>query len=230
MPRGCNCSDVRCGCVIMQGPGITVTGTGRPDDPTVISAEGGSTGGAGWEPGDVKWTARASAPSGWLVCDGSAVSRTVYAALFEAVGTAYGQGDGVTTFNLPDWTDKFMLGAGETYARGVSGGAAQVVLTTPQLPSHAHGINHDHGSFTTAVAGSHAHALDRSNATGATAANIPEGAATTAESNAQSMAQAGSHAHGVDVPAYAGQSGLTGQAQPVNIMPPYATALPLIKF
>ena len=41
-------------------------------------------------------------PSGWLECDGSAVSRTTYATLFTAIGTAYGTGDGSTTFNVPD--------------------------------------------------------------------------------------------------------------------------------
>lgn len=53
-------------------------------------------------PGAVGFYAQSSAPSGWLACDGSAVSRTTYAALFAALGTAYGAGNGTTTFNLPD--------------------------------------------------------------------------------------------------------------------------------
>lgn len=48
-----------------------------------------------------------TAPGGWLMCDGAAVSRTVYAALFTAIGTAYGTGDGSTTFNLPDYRGRF---------------------------------------------------------------------------------------------------------------------------
>lgn len=48
-----------------------------------------------------------TAPSGWLMCDGAAVSRTVYASLFSALGTAYGSGDGSTTFNLPDYRGRF---------------------------------------------------------------------------------------------------------------------------
>jgi microcystin-dependent protein len=53
----------------------------------------------------------ASVPSGWLICDGSAISRTTYAGLFAIVGTIYGAGDGSTTFNLPDLRDKFIVGA-----------------------------------------------------------------------------------------------------------------------
>ena len=47
------------------------------------------------------------APAGWLMSDGSAVSRTVYASLFAAVGSSYGAGDGSTTFNLPDFRGRF---------------------------------------------------------------------------------------------------------------------------
>jgi len=60
--------------------------------------------------GSVQPYAGASIPAGWLLCDGSAVSRTDYAALFAAIGTLYGTGDGSTTFNLPDFTDKTFWG------------------------------------------------------------------------------------------------------------------------
>ena len=49
-------------------------------------------------------------PDGWLACDGTAVSRTTYANLFSKIGTTYGSGDGSTTFNLPNLTDKFIQG------------------------------------------------------------------------------------------------------------------------
>lgn len=48
-----------------------------------------------------------SAPGGWLMCDGSAVDRTVYASLFASIGTTYGSGNGTTTFNLPDFRGRF---------------------------------------------------------------------------------------------------------------------------
>ena len=51
-------------------------------------------------------------PNGWLLCDGSAVSRTTYADLFDVIGTTYGPGDGSTTFNLPDFQGKGSVGAG----------------------------------------------------------------------------------------------------------------------
>ena len=54
----------------------------------------------------------ASAPTGWLLCDGSAVSRATYAALFGVLSTSYGVGDGSTTFNLPDLRSSVALGAG----------------------------------------------------------------------------------------------------------------------
>lgn len=55
-------------------------------------------------------SAASSAPTNYLLCDGSAVSRTTYAALFSAIGTNFGQGDGSTTFNLPDGRGKFKRG------------------------------------------------------------------------------------------------------------------------
>lgn len=54
--------------------------------------------------------AGSTSPTGWLLCDGSAVSRTDYAALFAVIGTTYGTGDGSTTFNLPNLVDKFIQG------------------------------------------------------------------------------------------------------------------------
>ena len=56
----------------------------------------------------------ATAPSGWLLCDGTAVSRTTYAALFAVISTTFGTGDGSTTFNVPDMRGVFPKGAGTT--------------------------------------------------------------------------------------------------------------------
>jgi microcystin-dependent protein len=61
----------------------------------------------------------ATAPSGYLECDGSAVSRTTYAALYAAIGTTWGSGDGSTTFNLPDLRETALVGIG-TRGSGVT--------------------------------------------------------------------------------------------------------------
>lgn len=68
----------------------------------------------------------ASAPTGWLFCDGSAVSRTTYSALFTAIGTTYGVGNGSTTFNLPDLRGRLPMGAG---TGNQSGGSGSGVIT-----------------------------------------------------------------------------------------------------
>jgi microcystin-dependent protein len=64
-------------------------------------------------PGTIIWTARDTAPDGYLVADDTAYSRTTYAALFAAIGTRYGAGDGSTTFNLPDLRGQFVRGIDE---------------------------------------------------------------------------------------------------------------------
>jgi microcystin-dependent protein len=60
--------------------------------------------------GEVKAFAGLTAPQGYLICDGSAVSRSQYANLFDVIGTSHGQGDGSTTFNLPDYRGQFLRG------------------------------------------------------------------------------------------------------------------------
>ena len=72
--------------------------------------------------GVVQAFAGSTTPQGWLLCDGSAVSRTDYAALFAVIGTSYGAGDGSTTFNLPNLVDKFVEGsatAGTEHSAGL---------------------------------------------------------------------------------------------------------------
>jgi microcystin-dependent protein len=84
-------------------------------------------------PGDLLFSAAPLDESGRLLCNGQAVSRTDYAALFAKVGTTYGDGNGTSTFNVPDYRDKFPMGAGTT-ALAVTGGANSVTLTEAQLP------------------------------------------------------------------------------------------------
>ena|SRR6056300_173265 len=103
----------------------------------------------------VPWS-NSSVPTGFLECDGSAVSRTTYSALFAIVGTTYGAGDGSTTFNVPDLQDNVPVGKSGTKALASTGGAntvpvtaagnisgstANATLSTPQLASHTHPVN-----------------------------------------------------------------------------------------
>lgn len=93
--------------------------------------------------GVVSSFAGSTAPDGWLICDGSAISRDSYAALFETIGTTYGSGDGSTTFNLPNLKGKVPVGfnASETEfdALGETGGAKTHTLTEAEMPAHDHG-------------------------------------------------------------------------------------------
>lgn len=96
----------------------------------------------------------ASAPAKWLLCYGQAISRVTYAALFAVIGTTYGAGDGVTTFNLPDKRGRATAGKdnmGGTSANrltspingdnlGAAGGTESVTLTITEMPLHGHAV------------------------------------------------------------------------------------------
>lgn len=90
--------------------------------------------------GSIQMYGGATAPTGWLLCDGSAVSRTTYARLFEVLGTAYGEGDGSTTFNVPNLQDRFALGSSSSKALGSTGGEETHTLTTAEMPQHQHHV------------------------------------------------------------------------------------------
>lgn len=77
----------------------------------------------------------AAAPSGFLMADGSAVSRTTYADLFAVYATTFGIGNGTTTFNVMDMRNRVGVGAGGLYARGTTGGEATHVLSVSELPT-----------------------------------------------------------------------------------------------
>jgi len=98
----------------------------------------------------VPWSS-STIPSGFLNCDGAAVSRTTYAALFAVIGTNYGSGDGSTTFNVPDLTDRTAVGKSPSKSQFSTGGANEVTssgnvtgstgdtaLAVPTIASHNH--------------------------------------------------------------------------------------------
>jgi len=105
-----------------------------------------------------------TAPSGWLLCNGAAVSRATYAALFAVIGTTFGAGDTTTTFNLPDYRDRMPIGANTIAASiGATGGSKDAILVshthtaTVTDPGHTHPVdtnNNNDGGTGTIVAGS----------------------------------------------------------------------------
>ena len=113
--------------------------------------------------GCIQLCAASNAPnSNWKICNGDAISRSTYSALFGVIGTTYGAGDGSSTFNIPDLQSRVPIGKSGTYGLGSTGGAATVAssgsvgaitpagtvstsvsvnnhtLTTSQIPSHSH--------------------------------------------------------------------------------------------
>ncbi len=102
----------------------------------------------------VAFFARSTAPTGWLKANGAAVSRTTYAALFSAIGTTFGAGNGSTTFNLPDLRGEFPRGWDD--GRGVDVGRTLGSAQASQNIAHTHG-------GTTSTNGSHVHEYVASN-------------------------------------------------------------------
>lgn len=95
------------------------------------------------------------APRGWAACDGQILPIQQNTALFSLLGTAYG-GTGITTFALPNLTDRSPLGVGQSvvasyYYLGQEGGVASVALQSAEMPSHAHQLNHVGSSATSAA-------------------------------------------------------------------------------
>lgn len=103
-----------------------------------LIAGGGSGGGlvTGSEIGAVSAFAMPTPPEGWLVCDGAAISRTDYADLFAAIGTLWGHGDQVSTFNLPDLRGEFVRGYDD--GRGVDAGRVFGSAQSGNVGKHKH--------------------------------------------------------------------------------------------
>lgn len=131
-----------------------------------------------------------TAPSGWLVADGRTISRTTYSKLFAALGTAWGAGDGSTTFALPNLIGRSSVGpgtmtdqAGHAYTFGwaTAQGFVTVTLAQANLPNYPMGSDaqgsHNHAGATTA-AGSHAHSTDAQGSHAHAGAYLPDHAHT----------------------------------------------------
>ena len=179
---------------------LAVTGAFTLDGATGTSGQIMTSAGSGATPtwadkvdgvlaGFIQMYGAASAPTGWLLCNGAAVSRSTYATLFALIGTTFGAGDGSSTFNVPDMRDKFPVGSGSTYALNATGGSANSTL-----PSHTHtatvtdsGHNHTYlePQFEDGGGGGESEIQNRSTqntstaTTGITVANSTEGSSPT---------------------------------------------------
>jgi microcystin-dependent protein len=163
-------------------------------------------------PGTMAPFGAAAPPAGWLLCNGSAISRTTYAALFAAIGTTWGAGDGSTTFNLPDTRGRVIAGydAGNATGRltgaetgGVSaaalansGGEQGHALASAENATHNHGIT-DPGHVHPITDPEHAHGL--SNAGGVWSSTVSGAEGIGSGPNVTTLASIANAATGISV-------------------------------
>lgn len=174
--------------------------------------------------GTVKAYAGAVAPTGYLLANGAAVSRTTYADLFTAIGVVYGVGDGSTTFNLPDLRGRSVFGddtmgasAASRLTSGTvadSGGAETHTLTEAEMPIHNH-------TASTNTTGSHTHSYnDEGNTSGGS--DQASGTGRQDIDSGRTTGSAGNHSHTVTV-------NNAGSGNAHNNMPPYLVMNWIIK-
>lgn len=163
-------------------------------------------------PGIIMAYSSTTAPTGWLYCDGTAVSRTTYADLFAIVSTAYGEGDGSTTFNLPDLRGRFLRGVDDGQGNDPDAGSRTAMNTGGNTGDNVGSVQSDatalpNTNFTTDSQGSHSHTYGVRNGSsgGSAIADWNSGAAT----DSPSTGSAGAHTHSVT-------SGGDNETRPLN--------------
>jgi len=174
--------------------------------------------------GTVMMWGATTVPIGWLNCDGQAVNRITYSDLFSVIGTTWGVGDGSTTFNVPNLSQRFPLGA---TTPGASGGAWDHTHTQPTHthtgPSHTHTTsaagNHDHGSIGGAT----------TNIANASGQRTYVHNASTGERHTHEVPLGGSHDHGSTGGAGTGATGASGGDDTGANNPPYLSIVFIIK-
>lgn len=168
-------------------------------------------------PGIIALFTSTSMPSAFLLCDGSAVSRTTYAALYAAIGTQFGIGDGSTTFNLPDFTSRFIRGANIGSDVGQTNGSTNSkTLSIDNLPLHSHVISSDPGHY-------HDISANTYTATGGSSSGVYQPSITQASSGMNYTAAGGAHDHG-------GVTGAVGSSTSFTCMPKYLTLAYVIRY
>lgn len=154
--------------------------------------------------GEVAFFARSAAPQGWLKANGAAVSRAAYAALFAAIGTTYGAGDGFNTFNLPDLRGEFLRAWDD--GRGVDANRTLGSTQADQNKAHSH-------SASTDTDGAHSHSyVDTDTETTGSGLAAGNNWGIYDKQTTLPTSTAGAHSHGVNV----GSSG-GNEARPRNV-------------
>jgi microcystin-dependent protein len=131
-----------------------------------LQISSGALVGAGLPTGAITAYSGTTAPSGWLMCDGSAVSRTTYSGLFAVIGTKAGVGDNSTTFNLPDLKDRFLAGNLATSTGYAQNGGGLTPNAAMSAPAHTH-TQGAHGHTFTGTGATHAHDIAKAAIAGA---------------------------------------------------------------
>ena len=224
---------------------------------TAFSGDGSSLTGISAVPaGAITAYGGSSAPSGWLLCDGTAVNRTTYADLFTAIGTSYGAGDGSTTFNVPDLRQRFPLGkadAGTGSTLGETGGDIDHTHTGPShthtftlaeanLPAHTHAV--DPPSTNTNTTGAHTHNLNKSGFGSDWGPPIACNSGVLNQWHSGYISSTGDHTHTVDIASFTsgstgsgtqktsdagGTDAVTGSTASADNVPPYVTVIFCLK-
>jgi len=200
----------------------------------------------------VPWSS-ASVPTGFLECDGAAVSRTTYSALFAIVSTTYGAGDGSSTFNLPNLVDNVPMGKSGTKALASTGGANTVAVTAAGNVSSSTNTNTNinvtgnvggstgNTSLSTAQLASHSHnvSFTTANFTGNSQSAKLSGPANPVSNKTSGNAGSGSaHSHNMSA-TFSGSgnassssstnSTFSGTAVNPSVLQPYLTLIYIIK-
>lgn len=188
--------------------------------------------------GVIRFFAGSVVPNGWLLCNGSAISRKTYGDLFKVIGTTYGAGNSNTTFTLPDMRGRLPIGAGTgtsltTRTLGANLGAETVTLAETNLPPHTHtatvgtqSANHTHTGTSGGHSVNHTHSYGTPiGTTGATSGIIDTltgsssgtpltGGNSVGHTHSTTFGtQSATHTHGVT-------NSNTGSGTPFGIMPP----------
>ena len=154
--------------------------------------------------GTVIYTARTTAPTGYIKADGAAISRSTFSVLFAAIGTTFGTGDGSTTFNTPDLRSEFIRGFDD--GRGIAEAVAFGQAQTDQNKQH------NHTGSTSSSNGSHTHDYDQARP----GTGTPGGGGNVFDFNSEtSTGGGGSHSHNLSITNDPASNG--GEARPRNI-------------